>query len=95
MYMYHPHRVFLADYGWFERKILHFNTQICIYHILFTDDGTTDYIAAENFDGIDLYYKVSSELVHSGHSLLICFNQVSIDLIYFSPFLTLHPACIV
>ena len=69
MYMYHPHRVFLAGYGWFEGKTLYFNTQICIYHILFTGDGTTDYIAAENFDDIHLYCKVSSEFAHSGHSL--------------------------
>ena len=39
--------------GWFEGKILYFNTQIREYHILFTD-GTTDYVAAEDFDGIDL-----------------------------------------
>ena len=30
-----------------------FNTQIREYHILFTD-RTTDYVAAEDFDGIDL-----------------------------------------
>ena len=30
-----------------------FNTQIREYHILFTD-GTADYVAAEDFDGIDL-----------------------------------------
>ena len=58
--------------GWFEGKTLNFNTQIREYHILFTDE-TTDYVAAEEFDGIDLIYcKVSSELVHSVHSLLIC-----------------------
>ena len=40
--------------------------------MLFTD-GTTYYFAAEDFDGIDLFYcKVSSELVHSVNSLLIC-----------------------
>ena len=71
MYAYHPRGVFLAGYGWFEGKILYFNTQICIYHILFTD-GTTDYVAGEDFDGIDLYCKVFSELMHSVHSLLIC-----------------------
>ena len=72
MYVYHPHRVFPADYSWFEEKILHFNTQICAYHIVFTDK-TTDYAAAEDFDDIDLFYcKVSSELVHTLHSLLMC-----------------------
>ena len=30
-----------------------FTTQICVYYILFTD-GTTDYVAAEDFNGIDL-----------------------------------------
>ena len=61
--------------GWFKEKILYFNTQICEYHISFTD-GSTDYVAAEDFDGIDLIYcKVSSELVHSVHSLLICVSS--------------------
>ena len=53
MYIYHPRGVFLADYGWFEGKSLNFNTQTRVYHILFTD-GTTDYVAAEDFDGIGL-----------------------------------------
>ena len=53
MYIYHPRRVFLVGYGWFGGKILCFNTQIQVYRILFTD-GTTDYVAAEDFDGIDL-----------------------------------------
>ena len=39
--------------GWFEEKILYSNIQIRVCHILFTD-GTTDYVAAEDFDGIDL-----------------------------------------
>ena len=39
--------------GWFEEKILCFNIQIRLCHILFTDE-TTNYIAAEDFDGIDL-----------------------------------------
>ena len=61
--------------GWFEGKILYFNTHILEYHILFTD-RTTDYVEAEDFDGIDLIYrKVSSELVHSVHSLLICISS--------------------
>ena len=33
--------------------MLYFNTQVRAYHILFTD-GTTDYVAAEDFDGIGL-----------------------------------------
>ena len=58
-----------------KEKILYFNTQICEYHISFTD-GSTDYVAAEDFHGIDLIYcKVSSELVHSVHSLLICVSS--------------------
>ena len=61
--------------GWFEGKMLYFNTQTGEYYILFTD-GTTYYVAAEDFDGIDLIYcKVSSELVHSVHSLLICVSS--------------------
>ena len=43
----------MAGYVWFEGKILYFKTQIRVYHILFTD-GTTDYVTAENVDGIDL-----------------------------------------
>ena len=73
MYIYHPRGVFLAGYGWFEGKILYFNTHICVYHILFTH-GTTDYAAAEDFYEINLYCKASSELVHSVNSLLICVN---------------------
>ena len=34
-------------------KILHFNTQIRVYHILFTN-GATDNVEVEDFDGIDL-----------------------------------------
>ena len=61
--------------GWFEGKILYFNTQIREYHVLFTD-GTIDFVAAEDFDDIGLiFYKVSSELVHSVHSLLICVSS--------------------
>ena len=41
MYVYHPRGVFLAGYGWLEGKILHFNAQICVYHILFTDEPQT------------------------------------------------------
>ena len=52
MYMYHPRGVFLTGFGWFEGKILYFNTQIRVYHILFTD-GATGYVAAEDFDGTD------------------------------------------
>ena len=53
MYIYHPRGVFLAGYGWFEGKILYFNTQIRVSHILFTG-GTTESVEAEDFDGIDL-----------------------------------------
>ena len=53
MYIYHPRGVFVAGYGWFEEKILYFDTPIRWYHILFTG-GTTDFIAAEDFDGINL-----------------------------------------
>ena len=53
MYICHPRRVFLGGDGWFEGKTLFINTQIRVHHILF-DNGTTDYVAAEDFDGIDL-----------------------------------------
>ena len=53
MNIYHPRRVFLAGYVWFKRRILYINTQICVYQVLFSD-VTTDYVAAEGFDGIDL-----------------------------------------
>ena len=53
MYICHPREVFLAGYSWFDGKTLYFNTQICSYHILFTG-RTTDYVAAEGFDGICL-----------------------------------------
>ena len=55
MYIYHPRGVFLAGFGWFQGKILCFNIQIRVYQILFTD-RTTDNVAAENFDGIDLIF---------------------------------------
>ena len=53
-YIYHPRGVFLAGHGWSEGKILEFNTQqIRVYQILFTE-GTTDYVAAKDFDDLDL-----------------------------------------
>ena len=52
-YIYHSRGVFLGSYGRFKGKILYINTQICVYHILRTG-GTTDYVAAEGFDGTDL-----------------------------------------
>ena len=39
------------------KTLLYFNTQICEYPFLLTD-GTTDYVAADDFDDIDL---ISSE----------------------------------
>ena len=54
MYIYYPRGVFLISYGWFEGKILYFNTQIRVYHSLFTD-GTTGCVAVEDFDGIDQF----------------------------------------
>ena len=54
MYIYHSRGVILAGNGRFEEKTLYFNAQIRVYHILFTD-GTTDYVAAEDFDGMDLF----------------------------------------
>ena len=44
MFIFHPRGVSLVRYGWFEGKILDFNTQIRVHHILFTD-GTIDYVA--------------------------------------------------
>ena len=54
MHIYHLLGVFLAGYGWFEGNVLYFNTKIRLYHILFTDE-TTVYVAAEDFDGTDLF----------------------------------------
>ena len=66
---------FVLENGWFEGRILYFNTQICEYHILF-NDGTTDYVAAEYFDGIDfIYCKSSFELVPSVRSPLTCVSS--------------------
>ena len=63
--------------GWLERQILYFNTQIREYHILFIGE-TTDHVAAEDFNGIELIYcKVSSEPVHSVRSLFICVSRFS------------------
>ena len=45
-----------AAYFWLvmvEGKVLYFNTQIHVYHNLFTE-GTTDYVPAEDFDDTDL-----------------------------------------
>ena len=53
MYIYHPRGVFLASYSWLEEKKLYFNTQIRVYHLLFTT-GTTDYVAVEDLDDLDL-----------------------------------------
>ena len=72
--------VFLADYGWFEGKVLYFNTQIHVYHILFTD-GTTDYAVAEDFDGIDLILLQSFFWACVLWPFLAHLCQVSIDLI--------------
>ena len=36
-----------------KKKTLYINTQIGVYHILWTD-GTTNYLAGEDFDDIDL-----------------------------------------
>ena len=53
MCIYHPRGVFFVGYGWFEVKILYFNTHIRTYHILFTE-GTTGYVSTEDSDGICL-----------------------------------------
>ena len=53
IYIYHPHRVFLAGYGWFKVKFLYFNTQIPVYHIFLIDE-TTDYVGSEDYDDIDV-----------------------------------------
>ena len=49
MYIY----IYIIYNGWFEGKILYFNTEIRVYDILFTDRAT-DYVATEDFDGTDL-----------------------------------------
>ena len=53
MYLYHPRVIFFVGYGWFEVKILYFNTQIRTYHILVTD-RTTGYVSTEDSDEIYL-----------------------------------------
>ena len=50
MYIHHPRGVFLAG---LKEKFLHFNTHTRLHHILFTD-RPTDYVSAEDFDGVDL-----------------------------------------
>ena len=72
MYIYHPHGVFLAGFGWFEGNILYFNIKIRVYHILFTD-RTTDYVAAEDFDGLHRSYFITKILL----SLWILFIHCS------------------
>ena len=71
MLIYHPHGVYLAGYGWFEEKNLYFNTQIRVYHILFTVETTMLQLKILMTSTL-FYCKVSSELVHSVHPLLIC-----------------------
>ena len=56
IYIYHPHEVFMIGYGWFEGKILYFNTQICVYHILFTDE-TTDYVEQTMLSNRIIYFQ--------------------------------------
>ena len=70
--IYHPRGVFLAGFGWFEGNILYFNIQIRVYHILFTD-RTTDYVAAEDFDGLHRSYFIAKFLL----SLCILFIHCS------------------
>ena len=53
IYIYHPRGVFLAGYGLFDGKFLYFNTQIRSYYI-FCLLKEPDYVAADDFDGIDL-----------------------------------------
>ena len=73
-----------AEYSWLVMACLKEKsfTQICVYHILFTDI-TSDYVAAEDSDGIDLIVKFLLNLcILFIHCSFVC--QVSIDLIYFS-----------
>ena len=77
----------ISDWSWLVwRKNLYFNTQIRVYHILFTD-GATGYVAAKILMGQTLFYcKVFSELVHSFHSLLVCVSSFN----WFDLYLTLE-----
>ena len=43
----------LYEDGWFEGEIMHFNTELQEYLISF-NDGTADYAATEDFNGVDL-----------------------------------------
>ena len=63
MYIHHPREVFLAGYGWFEGKKLYFNILKFVYitfclttnHCHFNHRlCCTSYVAAEDFDCIDL-----------------------------------------
>ena len=63
--------------GWFEGKILYFNIQIRVYHILFTD-RTTDYVAAEDFDGLHRPYFIAKIFL----SLSILFIHCSFAFVY-------------
>ena len=88
--------VFLPGYGWFEGKILYFNTQVRVYHILLTE-GTTDYVAAEDFDGIGFILLLSFFWACAFCSF-IAYLCVKFQLIWsvshpWSFFGSLHPAC--
>ena len=43
----------LYEDGWFEGEIMYFNTELQEYLISF-NDGTADYAATEDFNGVDL-----------------------------------------
>ena len=65
--IYHPHRVFLAGYDWFEGKILYLNTKIRTYHVLFAYKTMSQLKILMTWT---LFYcKVSSKLVHSVSSI--------------------------
>ena len=81
MYVYHQRGLF-----WLVMAVLYFNTQIRVYHILYTD-GTIEtmlqlkILMTQTF----FYCEVSSKLVCILFIYCSVMCQVSIDLIYFSP----------
>ena len=71
MYICHPREVFLAGYSWFDGKTLYFNTQICSITFCLLAEPQTMLQLKVLMTYALFYCKVSSELVHSVHSLLI------------------------
>ena len=85
-YIYHPHGVFLAGYVWFEEKFYIFILKfVYITFSLLAVPQTM--LQLKMLMALTLFCcKVSSEIVHSVHSLLICVSSFN----RFDLFLTLE-----